>query len=492
MFSFSDLYVYFCYIYLNKLRLYGFWDKERRGERIAVLRDAATHAKGDGLFLEFGVQKGLSINKLAEWLPDKTIYGFDSFTGFPDDGRIDWKQDFATDIPKVCDNVQLVQGYFEDTLPCFLESHREKVSFMHVDCDIYSSTHTIFQNMLKLDRIGEGTVIAFDELINYKTSFWNEILALYRFLLSSSLNISWLRVHQEVENIDENLYLLKKGNYPYGMKYNRGDGKYWRQQASCVITTTPIDYSGLDNDVILDKIKYMSHLLEKITKDIGANSLGQEDFHERYALENGQPVIADNKPLMVVPFMLNTVDMPRPHEYVKNFVDNMGKTVNSVIEIGGWKVNSLQGVFPGSYTNFDLASHTGIETVVTDIVHDDMSEYNGTADIVYSNNTFEHMANPFIAAEKMCQFLRPGGILFVRAPFAYRYHPVPNDYWRFTPEGLRALFPKLQCLEYGMDAHNRRKNDKGNFANGLDRMPIDDLGGWREIWFSYFIGQKLR
>ena len=39
----------------------------------------------DGLFLEFGVYNGASINILSKLKPDKVFHGFDTFTGLPED-----------------------------------------------------------------------------------------------------------------------------------------------------------------------------------------------------------------------------------------------------------------------------------------------------------------------------------------------------------------------------------------------------------------------
>ena len=39
--------------------------------------------KDDGLFMEFGVYNGSSINRFAKMIPNKTIYGFDAFGKFP-------------------------------------------------------------------------------------------------------------------------------------------------------------------------------------------------------------------------------------------------------------------------------------------------------------------------------------------------------------------------------------------------------------------------
>ena len=56
-------------------------------------------------------------------------------------------------------------GWFNETLPGFVEKHPEPVALLHVDCDLYSSTVTILNNLK--NNIVPGTVIIFDEYINY-------------------------------------------------------------------------------------------------------------------------------------------------------------------------------------------------------------------------------------------------------------------------------------------------------------------------------------
>ena len=124
-------------------------------------------AEAQGLFLEFGVFEGKSVNKIAKLKPQTLIFGFDSFEGLPEDwsGHSAPKGHFKTEIPEVEDNVTLIKGYFDRTLPKFLSENREKISFMHIDCDLYSSTKTILE--LTKDRLQEGTIIVFDEYFNY-------------------------------------------------------------------------------------------------------------------------------------------------------------------------------------------------------------------------------------------------------------------------------------------------------------------------------------
>jgi len=125
--------------------------------------DAAT---GNGMLLEFGVWTGRSLNHIARRFPDRTVYGFDSFEGVPDPWIFHEKafHDIPA-IPEVAENVELVQGWFDVTIPAFLEDHAGPCAFINIDSDVYSSAKTIF-NCLG-SRIIPGTVIFFDEFFNY-------------------------------------------------------------------------------------------------------------------------------------------------------------------------------------------------------------------------------------------------------------------------------------------------------------------------------------
>jgi hypothetical protein len=42
------------------------------------------------------------------------------------------------------------------------------------------------------------------------------------------------------------------------------------------------------------------------------------------------------------------------------------------------------------------------------------------------------------------QLLNPDGVLFVSVPFEWRIHRIPVDLWRFTPQGMDYLFPRIE------------------------------------------------
>ena len=132
------------------------------------MKNALEQTEMDGLYLEFGVFKGETINEIASLKQDKIIYGFDSFEGLPEDWQNGMpKGTFNVNgiLPQVNDNVRLIKGWFDETLPDFLNEYKENCAFIHIDSDLYSSTKIVF-DALK-ERIVSGTVIVFDEYINY-------------------------------------------------------------------------------------------------------------------------------------------------------------------------------------------------------------------------------------------------------------------------------------------------------------------------------------
>lgn len=150
--------------------------------------------KPDTLWLEFGVASGNTINYISSFTKE-TVYGFDSFEGLPETWRPGFEKGaFARngDLPKVNDNVVLVKGWFNETLPDFIKSHNKKVSFIHMDADLYSSTKCIFETLK--DYIDNDCVIVFDELVNYPgfDGETGELKAFYEFITENKVDYEWI------------------------------------------------------------------------------------------------------------------------------------------------------------------------------------------------------------------------------------------------------------------------------------------------------------
>jgi hypothetical protein len=160
-----------------------------------VLENIQSIYNHDTIWLEFGVYKGDTINYISKFTKN-TVYGFDSFEGLPEIWRERYgKGHFSTNgvLPEVNSNVILVKGWFDDTLPLFIANNKnKKISFIHIDCDLYSSTKYVL-TYLK-DYITDDCVIVFDELVNYDGFDGNngELRALYEFLIENNIKYKWI------------------------------------------------------------------------------------------------------------------------------------------------------------------------------------------------------------------------------------------------------------------------------------------------------------
>ena len=148
----------------------------------------------EGLYLEFGVWQGYSINHFSSRLANKTFYGFDSFEGLKEDwkGFSLAKGHFSTGgrLPPVQPNVKLIKGWFDETLPGFLMEKKGNVSFVHVDCDTYESTKFVLEALRP--RIFPGTYILFDEYIGYPNWEIGEYKAFQEFIADTGLKYRYI------------------------------------------------------------------------------------------------------------------------------------------------------------------------------------------------------------------------------------------------------------------------------------------------------------
>lgn len=145
----------------------------------------------NGTCLEFGVAGGRSINFFSKKLPEFQFIGFDSFEGLKEDwiGHHARKGAYSRGgvLPAVNDNVELVKGWFDDTVPDQLAKiDVGKICFYHIDSDTYEAATEVLQCILPL--LKSGDLILFDELIGYPNWQRGEYMALTEAASENELN----------------------------------------------------------------------------------------------------------------------------------------------------------------------------------------------------------------------------------------------------------------------------------------------------------------
>tara|TARA_B100001057_G_scaffold491894_1_gene583130 strand:+ start:150 stop:2546 length:2397 start_codon:yes stop_codon:yes gene_type:complete len=133
-------------------------------------------------FYEFGVWRALSFKYLIGAF--KKGYGFDTFTGLPEDwvigSRIEKKGTYSSDgnVPDI-EGGEFIVGKFEDTLPAFFSESRPIASVINFDADLYSSTICALNCSKSV--IDKDTILIFDQFIINDSWEQDEFRALNEF-----------------------------------------------------------------------------------------------------------------------------------------------------------------------------------------------------------------------------------------------------------------------------------------------------------------------
>ncbi len=75
---------------------------------------------------------------------------------------------------------------------------------------------------------------------------------------------------------------------------------------------------------------------------------------------------------------------------------------------------------------------------------------NNSVDIAISEFLLEHVKNPQAVVNEIIRILKPGGLVYVAVPFVASFHSSPDDYYRWSEEGLRELMRSFKEIEIGV------------------------------------------
>lgn len=154
----------------SQLKFNDFYNKKvdyegRFGLHEFVIKEEIQNQSID--YLEFGVANGIAIKWWVEknTNPESRFFGFDVFTGLPEDFGVMKKSHYNTagQTPQIDDKrVKFIKGLFQDSLPGFLNSYEsQQRKVIHMDADLYSSTLFVITRLIPF--MQKDDIIIFDE-----------------------------------------------------------------------------------------------------------------------------------------------------------------------------------------------------------------------------------------------------------------------------------------------------------------------------------------
>jgi len=99
---------------------------------------------------------------------------------------------------------------------------------------------------------------------------------------------------------------------------------------------------------------------------------------------------------------------------------------------------------------------------------------------IFCLSVLEHCRQPFAMGENLTRLLAAGGKICLSVPFAWKYHGYPSDYWRFTQEGVKLLFPRLSFDPAQCVAATSQPGDFRPVDRQLGRISFSSKRHWKE------------
>jgi len=124
-----------------------------------------------------------------------------------------------------------------------------------------------------------------------------------------------------------------------------------------------------------------------------------------------------------------------------NFAESLPKDA-LIINLGSGVMNISSRVIDVDYLPYPNVS------VVADVTH--LPFRDGSIDAVISESLLEHVADPDKVVAEVKRVLRPNGLVYIVTPFMLGFHSSPNDYRRWTAEGLKELWKDFNPEEVGV------------------------------------------
>lgn len=111
-----------------------------------------------------------------------------------------------------------------------------------------------------------------------------------------------------------------------------------------------------------------------------------------------------------------------------------------VIDLGCGKIPFRNSILPlvTKYDTLDIKPSSAEVTFIADIQDMNMIDAD-SYDSAICLEVLEHVPDPVKAISEIKRILKPGGVVIISVPHLSRLHDLPNDYFRFTINGISCL-----------------------------------------------------
>lgn len=139
--------------------------------------------------------------------------------------------------------------------------------------------------------------------------------------------------------------------------------------------------------------------------------------------------------------------MTKPLRAAVEIISSCLEKPSKILEIGSRQaVNQnemadLRNLFVGSkFVGLDMQAGPGVDMIAS---AEKLPFPDKSFDLIFCLETLEHAEKPAVICAEIERVLRTNGVAVISSQQNFPIHLHPSDYFRYTPYGLKILFPKL-------------------------------------------------
>ena len=183
------------------------------------------------------------------------------------------------------------------------------------------------------------------------------------------------------------------------------------------------------------------------------------------------------KDSIILPIKAFLKQYPRLTRFLANYVDHFYEDYSAYKvflqsnrdKTYKLKLGSGADSVADNFLNVDYSHLRGV-SLLADVHH--LPFLRKSIDAVQCMQLIEHVKNPERMIGEIHDALKPGGEVFLTAPFMYPYHEAPIDLNRWSQEGLRSLMKEFSPIQMGV-------------LGGPTATLVEAFHGWLSILFSF-------